>query len=248
MYRTDAKLEAGTTLIEVMIVVVIFAVVMLGTMQVLNMANENLEVDIPQGDMENIGRRLVEQIERMVRSSGSGHITVGADGSWIEFQIPVDHDNDGDVLDRNFAIQWGSIEAPNPPLWPDGEPTPLHATRYRFLQTRTYAEAAAGNTNVNLGRDFARDDTYALGNIVFDTLVSYPGGAAVSGGWTSSFGTDMVILRNGAFGGDMDGDAVADPIFALNGSRLTINLWLMRIVGENEPILVNTRTTVLLRN
>ena len=119
--------------------------------------------------------------------------------------------------------------------------------RYAFVETGTYDESAQDSVNVNIGKDFARDDSYSLGNLVFtsdgDDLTF-----GTADDWTREWGAGMVVLRRGSYGADVDGDNVADPIFTLEGSRLTINIWMMRIVGNNKPLLINTRSTIALRN
>ena len=230
--RADSA--GGFTLIELMIVVAVFAFIVIAILSLLKTANDNLQVDIPSGALENDARRLVEQIERMVLSSNSTQVTVSSDGTSMQFMVPVDYDADGDVLDNSFEIELGGFE--------EGVPTLGHWMRYRFVQNGApndvYAEGATGNINVNVGKDFVRDDSYAMGSIVFDT----------QGGWTLPWGAGMVCLNAGDRDGDVDGDGVADRLFTLSGSTLTINIWMMRIVGDNEPIMVNARSSIQLRN
>ncbi len=218
----------GVTLIEMMIVVTIFSVVVLGTFQVLTSVNDNLAVDIPLGDLENKGRRLVEQMERMIRPSSATQITVSSTNSWINFKVPVDHDADGDVLDDSFAIEWGAFE--------EGVPTLSNWTYYYFNVTGTYFEGTSGN--IDLNRDGDKTDQFYMGDIIFWT----------QGGWTRRFGNGMVCVDYLTVNGDVNGDGTPDPIFTLDGNSVTVNLWMARVVADNQPILVNTRSTFPLRN
>jgi len=232
-HRRIAAAEGGSTLIEVMIVVAIFGLIVAGVMSVLKTANDNMAVDIPQGDMENIGHRLVEQIERMVRPSAATQITLpGGDGHAIQYMVPVDHDGDGDVLDDTFTIEWGAFE--------QGVPTLGNFMIYQFVPAAgangTFTESANG---IDANRDGDLGDVFRRGYIEFET----------EDGWSRLFGEpNLVCVNNAGWGGDVNGDGTADPIFDLQGNRLTISIWLMRIVGDGEPVLVNVRSTVFLRN
>lgn len=102
----------GFTLVEVMIVLAIFSIVGGAIFATLAIGRTSWQSGNVQVEVQQESRRGINRMVKELRQSGSATIVgVPADGEYhnsIAFQMPEDIDGDGDVVDANGNIEWGS--------------------------------------------------------------------------------------------------------------------------------------------
>ena len=106
----------GFTLVELAFVIVIFPTLMLSVFSVLNMANvifqtNNIYSSLNQSAMQTL-RYISREIGQTSPNLQPAHLNIAvgaANNSVVRFQIPVDWDNDGDVVTAGFNpnVEWG---------------------------------------------------------------------------------------------------------------------------------------------
>jgi hypothetical protein len=214
--------------------------------------SKELNVSIPAVDLETqvdaAGGRLRAEIE----DASAGLVTVAADGSWVSFAVPVGTEASwgaaGDCQPR-WGAKLGTSETTGG----------LNALVFEEstdpgVSPVNESDVIAGGLNINVNTEATPDtsDSFAVGHLafVYDPDGSFPTlsgdeeSRAVTGDW-------VVQVRDsgGAFGGDIDGDEAADPLFALNGTSVGVDLWGLAVVRTEEtPLMVNSRSVVALAN
>lgn len=102
----------GFTLVELMVVFLIFTIIMGAIFAVLTMGRTSWYSGNTQVEMQQETRRGMDSMVRELRQSGSTTIVgVPADGNFynsITFRVPQDADGDGDVLDVSGNVEWGN--------------------------------------------------------------------------------------------------------------------------------------------
>jgi len=229
----------GFTLLEVMVAVGLLSLIMLGVALALKNTGQVAALEASRNEMERSSQRALDVMALELRDSAARVTTVSADGSSIQFQIPADLNGNGTVLNSSGLIEFGFLDK--------GVPKAGTIT-YKFVQNvvgghNEVLDEAAGRRKLNDDADVT--DKFARGYIVRITQVT--GLAAVTGPIISG---RWIVQPNGSWGGDINGDGVADPIFkvdAVNG-RVLVNLWAMQIDRENNQQVINCSTSICFRN
>ena len=217
--------ERGFTLMEVMIALTIMSVIMMTALTAMKMAGDSLAADsldnVAYSNVETVTAEVCEELQLAPSPSVPG------DGSWINFQVPVDLDGDGTV----FAS--GDTDLLELGISLGGMPRNGSIT-YRFVRDDSVSEAV-------LGRDVNRNnavDEFDVGHIL--KTLSDP-----LSGWsmTQKRGRGFIQLK-GNYGGDIDGDGQGDPIFSVSGDTVTISLWNLGVDPRVEPRLANSTARV----
>ncbi|HOX07028.1 MAG TPA: prepilin-type N-terminal cleavage/methylation domain-containing protein [Planctomycetota bacterium] len=236
---TSRSRAAGFSLLEVVIAMGILSIVLLGAALALKSTNDISTSGAISSDMELTNQNALSAMSTELRDSAVRVITVAGDGSAIQFQVPVDLDGNGTVLDGSGNTEYGLIDK--------GVPSRGTIT-YRFVQNE------AGGTpevldehvlNADVNGNIDRTDRFSIGWVQRFTQVT---GQAETAGRIL---TDRcVVLPEAAWGSDIDGDGLADPIFALDAAtgRVSIGLRTVRVTGRNNVHPSRCATTVLLRN
>ncbi|MFH1045459.1 MAG: type II secretion system protein [Candidatus Omnitrophota bacterium] len=104
--------ERGFTLIELMIVLTVFGLILGAIFAVMYVGKQSWSQGGTKVEIQQEARRAMEEIVRELRESAQDVVTgVLADGTAynaITFRMPDDIDGDGDVLDANGVIEWGT--------------------------------------------------------------------------------------------------------------------------------------------
>ena len=108
------KRHSGFTLVEVLFAIVIIPILFLSIYGVLHSANivfqtNNVFSRLNQNAMQSL-RYISREIGQTSPNVSPSHLTIVPDGanSMVTFQIPVDRDNDGDVVDNQDNVEWGA--------------------------------------------------------------------------------------------------------------------------------------------
>ena len=111
--------QNGFTLVEVTIVSVLLSLLLISFYTVLEMAYIIFRTDNVYQDLNNSAMQTLRYISREIGESSPvqtpSHMNITTDGnnnSVVRFQIPVDWDNDGDVIQDNTSdvTEWGAYD------------------------------------------------------------------------------------------------------------------------------------------
>lgn len=248
--------NAGFTLIEMMMVTAIMSVILFAVSVVMNTASTELAVSMPETDLQKNSQRVVMQMAEALAEASAGRLNVAAGTDWVAvtFKVPVDPDAaGGDPLNDDYTVCWGA-------RWGDSE-APGGRNAFVWQKTGAVDEATEipGGLNINInteaaGTDATRDmtDVFHLGRLVFiyDPDASFP--PTLNGDETVHRLTGDWVVQTGdagSFGGDIDGDENADPLFVVSGGTVEINVWGLHVIKhEKTAVLVNSKTRVKVRN
>jgi type II secretory pathway component PulJ len=116
------KTEKGFTLVELLMMMLLFPILFLSVYTSLNMANTvfrsgNIYAQLNENTRQTL-RYLSREIGQTSPNISPSHLSITTDGSnnsVITFQIPVDYDNDGDVVTNNVTpvVEWGIYDQAN---------------------------------------------------------------------------------------------------------------------------------------
>jgi len=119
--------KASFTLVEVMIVSFLFIIIMGGVLAILSVSRyswyqTDVEIELQQDLRKALTRVSKELRESGFDSVGAAMVTIqdgaGVNSSDIlDFYVPVDYDNDGDIINGLWHIEWGA-----PTLWANKDP------------------------------------------------------------------------------------------------------------------------------
>jgi len=177
-----------------------------------------------------------------------GGVTRETQAGQICFQVPVDHDEDGDITDANLATEWG---AKREDLYPTDYRDAYIA--YRFRAVGTFDEAAR---RYDLNRDGDMNDVFDVGHLetIYTAGGTHLGQPPPTGNSVivNMISGNAIVRAQGQEVGRIDGDGYDDPMFTLNRvsettTVLTITLFTAR-PGEKNPLLVKVQTAVEMRN
>ncbi len=111
----------GFTLVELMVVIVIFLIIFAAIYGVLSMGWQSWHTGNTHVELQQETRKAMDKMVMELRESGSGYVSITGGGSVITFQVPVDWDNEGidldgdgiadvtgDVIDNNGNIERGA--------------------------------------------------------------------------------------------------------------------------------------------
>lgn len=216
--------RAGLTLLEVIIVAaVMLSLVLIAGGMIISTTRE-VSIHIAAEEARSEADRVLDRLAGEL--SGARVVGTSADGSWITYQVPVDLDNSGTVLDANGDVEWGSIG-------PAGVPVP-GGTMLRFTAIDALNEGAL---NLDVNGDNDKWDDFVVGRIER----VYPDASVVPE-------AGRYIIQTSVLGGDVDDDAMVDPIFVLDGTRVRVHVLCQRFEGSSLSFLGSARTEVQLRN
>lgn len=100
--------NSGFTFIEVMITLLVFSIISLALWAVLSTGKHAWHIGKTQIELQQETRKAMDWITKELRQSGSAHVQISGLGTTITFQVPVDWDNDGDIVDADGNIEWGA--------------------------------------------------------------------------------------------------------------------------------------------
>jgi type II secretory pathway pseudopilin PulG len=102
-------MNKGFTLFEIVIVIILFLIISLALFGILSAGRESWYTASAQIELQQEARRAMDAVVKQLRETGSTHVSItGGDNNIITFQIPVDVNGDGDILDSNGNIEWGA--------------------------------------------------------------------------------------------------------------------------------------------
>lgn len=202
-------------------------------------------------------RKVEEQLP-----TGSGFL-VDASGSAMGFQIPIDWDLDGDVLDENGDPEYGYYllgtgSQPGVAPFGAGGTDPLNwSVRHEWVATGQLLSEADDDADYN--RDADKADVFLVGRI--DKIIYDGPPADVASGAAVEIlrysGPEGIVQRQGAIPGDIDEDGDLDPIFSQvdaggnpsgTGNRFIINLWVMGRDPDGNATMRDVHLEINLRN
>lgn len=110
------RTQRGFTLLELMVVIAIFPMIMLATYSVLSASHVIFQTNDVYSRLNQSGMQTLRFINREIGQTSPNvtpsHLTITTVGgnSIVRFQIPVDWDNDGDVVTGtlNPSVEWGA--------------------------------------------------------------------------------------------------------------------------------------------
>jgi prepilin-type N-terminal cleavage/methylation domain-containing protein len=231
--------ERGFSLLELMVAMAILSMILLGAALALNGTNDVAVLEATRNEMERSSQNALDRMALELRDSAAKVITVAANGSSIQFQVPVDLDGKGTILNSTGAVEYGFLA--------NGVPTGGTIT-YRFVQNlvagqpEVLSEAARRmqlNDDADLGDRFARGYILRTTQLTSGAVVSQ---SILTGRW--------IVQPDGNWGGDVDGDGAADPIFQLDGTsgRVLVNLWGMQVDSHKNRHFVRSAAGICFRN
>jgi len=156
---------------------------------------------------------------------------IPAAGDSVAYQMPVDPDGDGSMLDADGQVQWGTEQ--------DGVAVAGAKVTIRFVADRVLSEPALA---FDLNRDGDTTDLFDLGHL--ERVL--PDGSIIplTGTW--------ILQPNLNHGADIDGDGVADPIFSSDATGLktiaALDVTLAVELTQQKWIVQRTRKTILCQN
>lgn len=254
----------GMTLMEIMLANAIFSTVIIGALVFMLSISQSSSVEYQALTLEQDANRVLEEMAHTLRAAkvtarGTEPDDLDPENGKMEagqlcFQVPVDHDEDGDTTSVDATGQlvpeWGAKREDRfPSDYVDG------FIVYRFNGTRVFQEASR---NIDLNRDGDTTDEFDIGHMEIEYtdggthLGIAPPANSVSVNMMS--GNAIVRVRDQVIG-DIDGDGGDDPMFAINpqgnlaksGTVLTITVFTSK-PEERIPLLLKTVTSIELRN
>lgn len=251
----------GFSLLEVMIAGAILAIVIAVTMQVLITGTNTYNQISARSYVQERGLRFLEEITPIISGADGATLSISADHTSVTFKVPVDWDNDGDVL----AADARTIEYGAPAGLTDNTPTLGNKYRFQFVQDGVVLNEPADKIDYN--EDGNLNDRFVKGHI--EKAILNAGGAVV--GASVTLDRD-VMLRDSPRDGDVNGkgelvqflagSAPGDPLFlrisgftaagqpqeSLTGTSIFINIWHGKLDRDNKPSLANANSTIRLQN
>lgn len=234
------SVDRGFTLVEVMITMVILGAAMSVAIVALNTATVETSLGTADAVLQNAANMFAERLATELRSASRSRISFETNGAptvdygdCIRFQVPVDPDGDGSVINPTTGSpEYGATLG--------GLHTAGSDIVYRFAANQVGGadevlnEATLG---VDLNGDGDQIDAFTRGH--FTRTAPDAGGAdrtrAISDRW--------LIF------GDGDNDGIEEPIFQrLANGTIRIDLWAVQVVpvgGTRIPVRSRVTTSVL---
>lgn len=115
--------RTGFTLIELMVVILIFSIIVAAIFGVLTMGRQSWQTGTTQVQLQQETRKAMDRMVKELRPANL--ISIGAGASSMTFKVPIDYDpedindpeypynDDNDVLDVNGDIEWGANDRIN---------------------------------------------------------------------------------------------------------------------------------------
>lgn len=150
-FRRDHR---GITLTETIMASSLFSFLFLALFTTLSSSGNLLRMQVLHSSINQSGMQLLRSIHREIAESSpvadESHLTLTRDAnnnSIVTFQVPVDWDNDGDVVQDNLTqvVEWGAyrfVREPQQQSWLNGW------VRYRVLNEQLLREILTSPTGV----------------------------------------------------------------------------------------------------
>lgn len=166
---------------------------------------------------------------------GNRTVFFRGDGSGFSYRVPTDPSGANDFLDGS-DLRWGATVR--------GVATLDGWLALEFVAKDTFDEARTGE---DLNHDGDRTDVFDIGQIRRRTWSS---AAPDAGGDDVALSPTVVLQERCAYGRDLDGDGLEDPLFLWDSTRreLSIRVFVLGHGVENQPVVRKVETTVFLRN
>lgn len=193
--------EAGLTLIEVILTAAVMGSILVGTAQFAKLA-----ADATQTTTETLTEmRFRAENVRELRDTLSRALVrqISPDGETTQFSLPVPLGQGGSFIDANGQMLFGT-RGPEGPILDD-------SYILRFVSREILREPELGR-DLNLDGDM--NDSFELGQMEI----------ATQSGIVVNTLQVPVIRPEGDPGGDINGDALPDPLVSIDGLTLTITL------------------------
>jgi type II secretory pathway component PulJ len=157
--RRDRRNERGVTLIEIMIASMFFSLLSFALFSTITSAGTILQMQTLSAGINQGGMQLLRSIGREIAESSpvadQSHLILATDASGnsiATFQVPVDWDNDGDVVQSVLTqtLEWGayrSVREPQQQSWLNGW------VRYRVVNGQLLREVLTSSSGTVLATD-----------------------------------------------------------------------------------------------
>lgn len=219
--------QRGQTLLETTITLLLATVIIGASLRAAFSPETGAE--IVRSNLRLRGEVVSERIAKEFEFAALDLPTVN--GTTLAWQTAVDPDGDGSLLGADGLPQWGGRVA--------GVATAGVRTTIRWVLERTVAEATL---RTDMNGDGDRLDDIDFGRI--ERVEPDGTTAQLLGGW--------VVQQTGNWGGDLDGDGAADPLFSVDDTgalrRARIDLRLALPTGDGAWALQRTRREVVCVN
>jgi prepilin-type N-terminal cleavage/methylation domain-containing protein len=224
--------QGGFTLLEMMVAVGVLGLVLLMAFSTMKSTTDISSMESIRNEMDRSGAEAMAKMSAELKSASI--LAMPADGSMLSFQIPVDLDGSGTVLDKDGDCEFGINELG---VISNG------SISYSFVQNTKGGNPevlSEATLNRDLNNDGDKSDVFDRGRIERTSTAPAARTRVLSGVW--------VIQPSGNWGGDIDGDGNADPIFRTAGKQVWMDIWMVAIDSSGTAHLVRCRTSLHLRN
>jgi len=234
---TRRRDETGFTMLELLIAGAVLAILILMVFGIVSSSAGVHDWGMVTLRSQSTASNLIGMVCTELSRARLLSVEVGEAQCRISFQVPVDWDGDGDLLDSNGELEWGALDQLG---W---------TCTLTFEQARTVSEVV---DNEDYNHDGDRVDVFALGHL--SKKYTDPSGAVQH---TIDIMPDMIVVRYDHLGGDVDGDGVDDPMFRrvdaagvenVDGSNVEVAIWILANRGRGRASLAKGSSTIHLRN
>ncbi len=180
----------GFSLLELTVSILIVSVAAVAIAQIVVESVQVYNVGLNQSILEQETDLFAQQLERTMREARV--LSFGT--NFLEFQVPIDHDGDGDIVDPSGQAELGAGGILG------------YRTLYNIVVNETFVEAERG---YDLNGDGDLQDSLGIATIERNTITDDIPGINVA----SEVILRDVVTTQPIVGGDIDGDGVGDPIF-----------------------------------
>lgn len=166
--------KSGFTVLELLIASSIFSVMMVSVAALFMSAEQGYEFTLNTYNLETSTAKATEMILEELKSAQILAIeTHDQHRACLIYQVPIDWDDDGDVIDDNGNVEWGAT-------WSDYEPNnPENLLNHVYVLwlkpetewSRNYSEAEYAQ-NIDYNGDGDQYDNFLRGTLVLDLYTS----------------------------------------------------------------------------